>query len=125
MIWSLRVDANHSLDAATSTTTPMKALTCLARPRDYRRFCVRASVLRTATLGGCGSSARAVISTRWSAVDYASGIGPRRSNRYPTPRTVVIQRGWSGSTSIFRRTLRMCSVTVASSCHSLDDDHTF
>ena len=46
------------------------------------------------------------------------------SKRYPTPRTVVIQRGLSGSSSILRRRRRTCSVMVASDCQSDDDSHT-
>ena len=45
-------------------------------------------------------------------------IGDHGSNRYPTPRAVVIQRGSSGSASSFWRSRPTCTVTVAGSWYS-------
>ena len=56
--------------------------------------------------------------------DGRAGLTPVRRTGSPMPRAVAIQRGAFGSSSIFRRMRRTCSVTVEQPCHSSVDAQT-
>ena len=74
--------------------------------------------LRGLPAGGAASGCLAACPGRRPG--YGTGV----EKRYPMPRMVVIQRGFSGSDSILRRTRRMCSVTVERPCHRPLEPHT-
>ena len=104
---------------------PRRAGAVRVRPRRHRPDRARAAgrhaapqaVDRTALIDPRDASIALALLT-----GHPTGQG---SKRYPTPRTVTIRRGALGSSSIFARSRCTCSLTVAMSCHSGAECHTF
>src|SRR5205807_2209079 len=62
--------------------------------------------------GGDAGAGRGSDAGPGPGADAGPGAGAGESSRYPTPQTVTRRRGSAGSSSIFSRRRRTCTVTV-------------